>query len=94
MLNQLIQIPSRYAGLTTDGRLIDGLAVVSGVFLQQFQQYEQYFGIGEPSLPIGNRPPMTTGAPTPVGGDLGWTKRWHRKQHWHSFPHCLQLHQG
>ncbi|MEL6381975.1 MAG: hypothetical protein AAFQ89_05795 [Cyanobacteria bacterium J06626_18] len=89
MLNQLIHIPSRYAGLTTDGCLIDGLAVVSGVF---FQHYEQYFGSDDSPMPVDDCPPKT-GIPTPAGSDLGWTKRWQRMQHWH-FPHHLQLHQG
>ena len=89
MLNQLIhiqsRIQSRYVGLAVDGCLIDGLAVMSGVFLRQ---QSQYFG--------GNYLPTLVDdhTPTTTGDRIGWTKRWHRMLHWHSFPHCLQLQQG
>ena len=85
MLNQLINIPSRYVGLTVDGCLIDGLTAMSGIFLRQCGQYP---GSNYLLTPLGDRSRTTT-------GDLiGWTKHSHRMLHWRSFPSRLQLQQG
>ncbi|MEM9004423.1 MAG: hypothetical protein AAGE59_12975 [Cyanobacteria bacterium P01_F01_bin.86] len=84
MLNQLIQIPSRYVDLTVDGCLIDGLAVMFGV-----GQRQHFYSDGNYLLPLGS-----DGLPPITGNRTGLTKRWHRTWYRHSFFHCLQLQQG